>query len=182
MAKRDFLSLLDFLTKIDSGRLPGQAALIQRLKKALGAFLTDLTDQKKMAIKRSSTEDPLQIFHVMLPVLNQKMPGRLKLYYTKSPKAAREATPRVSLLLELEYLGRVRSDFLLLGKDLSVSFYVDEDHVKSFFERRMGEVKPILEAWFDTVTLSVTVSHQKINAFDVPLSTHGSDHKVDLRI
>jgi hypothetical protein len=154
----------------------------QRLLKALKEILTNIEQQKNLAVKRFSTEDPLQIFHLALPFLGEEEVARLKLYYPKRQSADFQSHPRISLLLDLERLGLVRSDFLMIQRDLSIAFYVSSSEIKAYFETKIESIRKVLEDLFDTVSLVIQVSEQKLKNFANFSMEQDHDHKVDLRI
>ena len=174
--------LLEYLNTLDLEISNLDETVKKRLQSALKEMLTDLKQQKNLAVKRFSIEDPLQIFHLSLPFQEKKGAAKLKLYFTKKQATDSQSHPRISLLLDLKRLGLVRSDFLLIQRDLSIAFYVGTWNIKEYFETRMEPIKKVLEALFDTVSLSVRVSEQKIKAFDSPSFEIDRDHKLDVRV
>ena len=180
--KPSSLLLLEFLKKIDPDRFQMDGDVKQRLLKALKEILTNIEQQKNLAVKRFSTEDPLQVFHLTLPFLGEEEVVRLKLYYPKRQGPDFQSHPRISLLLDLERLGLVRSDFLMIQCDLSIAFYVSSMEIKAYFETKIESIRKALEDLFDTVSLVIHVSEQKIENFANFSMEQDHDHKVDLRI
>lgn len=180
--KSNSLLLLEFLNKIDPDGFHMDGDVKQRLLKALKEILTNIEQQKNLAVKRFSTEEPLQIFHLALPFLGEEEVAGLKLYYPKRQSADFQSHPRISLLLDLERLGLVRSDFLMIQRDLSIAFYVSSSEIKAYFETKIESIRKVLEDLFDTVSLVIHVSEQKLKNFADFSMEQDHDHKVDLRI
>ena len=174
--------LLEYLNTLDLEISDLDETVKNRLQSALKEMLTDIKQQKNLAVRRFSAEDPLQIFHLSLPFQEKRGTAKLKLYFTKKQATDSQSHPRISLLLDLKGLGLVRSDFLLIQRDLSIAFYVGAWNIKEYFETRMEPIKQVLEALFDTVSLFVRVSEQKIKAFESPSFEIDHDHKLDVRI
>lgn len=174
--------LLEYLNTLDQEIFNLDETAKKRLQNTLKEMLTDLKQQKNLAVKRFSTDDPLQIFHLNLPFQEKREAVKLKLYFTKKQSTDSQSHPRISLLLDLKRLGLVRSDLLLIQHDLAVTFYVGNSDIKEYFETQMEPIKKVLEDLFDTVALAVRVSEQKIKAFDNLSFEIDHDHKLDIRI
>jgi hypothetical protein len=176
------LLLSEFLNKIDPDGFHMDVDVKQRLLKVLKEILTEVGRQKNLAVKRLSTEEPMQIFHLTLPLKGEKEVARLKLYYPKRQGADLQSNPRISLLLDLERLGPVRSDFLMIQRDLSIVFYVTSPKIKAHFNTKIDSIRNALEDLFETVSLVVRVSEQKIKTFADFSWQQDHDHRVDLRV
>lgn len=180
--KFNAMQLLEYLDKADLKSSHLEETATQRLQGALKEMLDDLGRQKNVAVKRLAMEDSYQIFQMALPFAEKKEAAGLKVYYAKKKKKDPQTPPKVSLLLDLENIGLIRSDFLMMQKDLSVSIYVGDSDIKNYFDAQMDAVKKRLEEHFETVSLAVRVSEKKIKEFDAPLQTEDHEYKVDLRI
>jgi hypothetical protein len=174
--------LLEYLNTLDREALHLDETAKKRLQSALKEMLTDLQQQKKLAVKRFSSDDPLQTFQLSLPFQEKREAIKLKFYFAKKQDRDSQSHPRISLLLDLKRLGLVRSDFLLIQRDLAVTFYVSSADIKQYFETQMEPFKKVLEDLFDTVGLAVRISEQKIKAFDGLSFEIDHDHKLDVRI
>lgn len=181
-AKPNALMLLDFLEKSDPTDSKIDPAAKERLQSGLKEMLTDLANQSAIAKERLSTADPFQLFHFTLPFINHKESAKLKLYYAKKQKKDRQDQPMVSILLDLERLGPIRSDLVMLQKDLAVTFYVRDAKIKTLVEEQAEAVRIALKGVFENITLAVRVSEKKIKAFDAPVLPTEHEYKVDLRI
>ncbi len=180
--KANALITLAFLNSLDAENEQVDKAAKSRIQTALKEMLTDLGRQQETATKRFSGDDPVQIFHLALPLLEKKESARLKLYYApkKRKGADSNAHPRISLLLDFDRLGPVRSDLVMVRQDLSITFYVNRREIKDFFDTRIESVAEALTPLFDSVSVSVRVSEKKIGAFDQTPQSESSDHRVDV--
>lgn len=176
------IRLLEFLDALEPKTNELDESVKQRIQTALKEIIEDVGQQKNIAARRLSTEDPFQIFHMVLPFAEKQQAAKLKVYYAKKKKEDPQSNPKVSLLLDLNNLGLVRSDFLMLQRDLSVTIYVGDSHIKDYVTSQIEPVRKVLEEYFEAVALTVRVSEKKIASFDAPLQMETYDHKVDLHI
>ena len=86
----------------------------------------------------------------------------------------------VKLDLYLKILEEINPD--LLSSEEQFAFYVNASWIKEYFETHLGVLSKALETFFDTVSLTVRVSQQKIKAFDGLSIEQDHEHKVDLKI
>ena len=86
------------------------------------------------------------------------------------------------MLLSMDQLGDVRTDFLLLEKDLNINFYVTEPATMVKIQENYQELDDLLGDLFDQVHFNVKVSETRVKNFNRPdIQTAGSQ-KVDVRI
>jgi hypothetical protein len=176
------LRMLEYLDTMDPKRFALEESVKQRIQHALKEILEDVGHQKDMAVRRFSSEDPFQIFQMVLPFAEKQQTAKLKVYYAKKKNKDPQSNPKVSLLLDLNNLGMVRSDFLMMQTDLSVTIYVANPNLQTYIASQIEPVRKVLEDYFETVSLTVRVSEKKIKSFDAPLQMKSYDHKVDLHI
>ena len=86
----------------------------------------------------------------------------------------------VSLLLDMDRLGAIRTDFLLIQNDLSVTFYVQEAGVKQSLESQGDEIRSSLQPFVDHLTVRVVVSEKKIASFRAIHQPKADDRQVDV--
>ena len=82
----------------------------------------------------------------------------------------------------MDRIGEIRTDFFLLERDLSITFFVKDDATKTQIKKHYPEVREPLKPLFEYVVLKTVVSQKKIEEFhhaDLDLS---SDRQIDLRI
>ncbi|MGD8667675.1 MAG: hypothetical protein PVI58_16845, partial [Desulfobacterales bacterium] len=75
-----------------------------------------------------------------------------------------------------------RTDFFLLDKDLSITFFVKDDTSKTHFEHHYTEIRESLNSLFTYLVLKTVVSEKKIKEFHHADLDTDSDRQVDLRI
>lgn len=98
---------------------PGTAT---SLRKAVDALLADINAQQGRAVKQLDSAEPFQVFTYALPLDEEKQAAKLKIYYQKKQRAGSKNGFQISLLLSMDRLGELRTDFYLLEKDLTVTF------------------------------------------------------------
>ncbi|MBC2744482.1 MAG: hypothetical protein HGJ93_15970, partial [Desulfosarcina sp.] len=90
--------------------------------------------------------------------------------------------PRVSLLLDMDRMGTVRTDLWMVGKDLNITFFVKEEEVKAAIETEHHRIGEMLKEIFNTVAVSVVVNEKRIAEFDGEDLTIPNLRQVDLSI
>ncbi len=158
---------------------PGTLAI---LKGAVDTLLSDITQQQGRAINRLESAHPFQVFTYALPLKEGDQTARLKVFYEKKQKSGSKKGFQISLLLSMDRLGDVRTDFSLLGKDLNITFYVTEPSALIEIQENYQELDALLHNLFDQVQLAVKVSEKRVKDFDRPDVQMAGNRKVDLRI
>ena len=152
------------------------------LKGAVDTLLSDITQQQGRAITRLESAHPFQVFTYMLPLKEGDQTARLKVFYEKKQKSESKKGFQISLLLSMDRLGDVRTDFSLLGKELNITFYVTEPSALTGIQENYQELDTLLHDLFDQVQLKVKVSEKRVKDFDRPDFQMAANRKVDLRI
>jgi hypothetical protein len=152
------------------------------LKGAVDSLLADITRQQGRAVTQLESTDPFQVFVYTLPLKEGDQAAKLKIFYEKKQKSGLKEGFQISLLLSMNRLGDVRTDFSLLGNDLNLTFYVTEPSTKIAIQDNFRELDDLLHDLFDQVQLKVIVSDKKVKDFDRPDVQMTGNHKVDLRI
>jgi hypothetical protein len=152
------------------------------LKGAVDSLLADITRQQGRAVTQLESTDPFQVFVYTLPLKEGDQAAKLKIFYEKKKKSGLKEGFQISLLLSMNRLGDVRTDFFLLGNDLNLTFYVTEPSTKIAIQDNFQELDDLLHGLFDQVQLKVIVSDKKVKDFDRPDVQMTGNHKVDLRI
>jgi hypothetical protein len=122
------------------------------------------------------------MFTFTLPLKEDEEAARLKVYYQKKHPEGSQDGYRISLLLTMDRLGDVRTDFFLLDKELTITFYVKENTAKRELEQHYYSLKEVLDSFFDHIVLNVVVSENKILDFDREDMQLATDKRVDLRV
>ena len=152
------------------------------LKGAVDSLLADITRQQGRAVTQLESTDPFQVFVYTLPLKEGDQAAKLKIFYEKKQKSGLKEGFQISLLLSMNRLGDVRTDFFLLGNDLNLTFYVTEPSTKIAIQDNFRELDDLLHDLFDQVQLKVIVSDKKVKDFDRPDVQITGNHRVNLRI
>jgi hypothetical protein len=148
----------------------------------LDMLLADISNQQSRAINRHELPDPFQVFSFVLPLKENQKKAQLKLYCPKKKQNGSQGGFKVSLLLDMDRIGEVRSDFFLMEKDLSITFFVKNEVNKNLFENHFEEIRESLNPLFDYLVLKAIVSEQKIQEFHHEELDLAGDRQIDLRI
>jgi len=152
------------------------------LRAGVDALLTDLAQQQGRAVKQWDSPEPCQVFSCALPLKDANQSAGLKIYYQKHSKTGAKKGIQISLLLSMDRLGDLRTDFFLLEKELKVTFFVRDRHTKTQLRQHCAELEELLRPFFDQLSLQFVVSEKKIKCFEHEDIHSVGDRKVDLRI
>ena len=152
------------------------------IKNAIENLLGDIAQQQGRAFLQMDPADPFQEFTYFLPLKEGAAKAQLKIYYQKKQKSGSRKGFRISLFLSMDRLGDIRTDFLLLEKDLSVTVFVTESATKTTIEENGSQLQELLSNLFDQVRLNVKLSEKKVRDFDHPDVQTKGDRRVDIRI
>jgi len=152
------------------------------LKGAVDSLLSDLVQQQARAVSQLDSTDPFQVFVYTLPLKEGDQPARLKVFYGKKQNSGSKKGFQISLLLSMDRLGDVRTDFYLLENDLNISFYVTEPSTKIAIQENCQELDQLLHDLFDRIQLKVVVSLKRVEDFDRPDVQLTGNRRVDVRI
>jgi len=117
----------------------------------------------------------------VLPLKEDAQTARLKVYYQKK-KSGPDQGFRISLLLSLDRLGDLRTDFFLLDKDLTITFFVQREAIQDRIQQNLPELQKFLDGFFNQILMKVVVSEKKISDFDYEDIPDTGDRQVDLRV
>ena len=148
-------------------------------------LISNLLNSKKLLANYFPGSSPtlkIQVFTYTLPLKEGDQTARLKVFYEKKQKSGSKKGFQISLLLSMDRLGDVRTDFSLLGKDLNITFYVTEPSALIEIQENYRELDALLHVLFDQVQLKIKVSEKKVKDFDRPDVQMAGNRKVDLRI
>jgi hypothetical protein len=152
------------------------------LKGVVDTLLSDINQQQGRAVSQRDSADPFQVFTYTLPLKEGDPPAKLKVFYEKKQKPGSKKGFQISLLLSMDRLGDVRTDFYLLENNLNLTFYVTKPAASIEIHKNYQELHDLIDHLFDQVQLTVKVSEKRVKDFDRPdIQTAGSQ-RVDLRI
>lgn len=152
------------------------------LNSSVNRLLSDITHQQGRAVGRADSAEPLQVFTYVLPLKEGEQTARLKVYYQKKRKSGSQKGFQISVLLSLDLLGDLRTDFFLLEKDLTITFFVKEDPAKIKLQENLPALQELLHDFFDRILLKIIVSEKKVTDFDREDLQFVGNRRVDLRI
>jgi len=152
------------------------------LKGVVATLLSDINQQQGRAVSQLGSADPFQAFTYTLPLKEGDPPAKLKVFYEKKQKPGSKKGFQISLLLSMDRLGDVRTDFYLLENDLTLTFYVTKPAASIEIHENYQELHNLLDHLFDQVQLTVKVSEKRVKDFDRPDIQKAGSQRVDLRI
>ncbi|MCP5102186.1 MAG: hypothetical protein GY950_02345 [bacterium] len=170
--KPNLLVLKDFLDRPEVLQKAASPLQMDTMRRITVEILNNIDNQLNSAVEKQTARPPqqenLQVFHFTLPLKESGKNAKLKVYYSKKDKGKDKDKKkfRLSLLLEMERLGDIRSDFLLMGKSLNITFFVKNHVISEKIESNFPEITENLEDTFDYLVLKVFVSERKIADFD----------------
>ncbi|BBO80369.1 hypothetical protein DSCO28_09350 [Desulfosarcina ovata subsp. sediminis] len=154
---------LDFQTETSKG---SDRAMLETMKSVVDRALANIDQQHHTATEKPVSTDVFQSFSHLLFLTDPNENARLKVYYARKGRDDDQKPPRVSLLLDMDRMGTVRSDLWMVGKDLNITFFVKDTDIKTAIESTHQQIKAMLSDTFNTVAISVVVSEKKIAQFD----------------
>ena len=158
------------------------ARSLAALNKGINSLLDQITQQQGRAVSQHEAAEPFQVFTYLLSLNEEAQSARLKVYYQKKQNSGSEKGFRISLLLTLDRLGDLRTDFFLLDEELSINFFVKDDATSVTLQNNLPELRELLHGFFDQIRLNVIVSEKKVTDFDREDLLVAGDRKVDLRV
>ena len=180
--KPNLLILKQFL---DMNPLDSQGAdrhMLETLKSVVQRTVSHIEQQQFMATEKPVDPDLSQVFSHPLFLTDTQNNARLKVYYAKKGQDDAHKKPRVSLLLDMDRMGMVRTDLWMVGKDLNITFFVKEMEIKAAIETEHHHIGEMLKDTFNTVAVSVVVNEKKIAEFDGEDLAIPNRRQVDLNI
>ncbi len=156
--------------------------MLEAMKSVVQRTLSHIEQQQVMATEKPVDPDLFQAFSHLMFLTDDQRNARLKVYYAKKGRDDDHKDPRVSLLLEMDRMGTVRTDLWKVGKDLNITFFVQEAEIKALIEAEYHRIGKMLDSLFNTVAISVVVNRKKIEAFDGEDLSAGQHHQLDLSV
>jgi len=164
--KPNLLILKEFLDGQPPDPREADRYMLETLKSMVQRAVSHIEQQQSMATEKPMDPDLFQAFSHLLCLTDSPRNARLKVYYAKKGRDDAHKNPRVSLLLDMDRLGTVRTDLWMVGMDLNVTFFVMDANVKAAIEREHQRIEEMLNDTFNTVAISVVVNQNKIDRFE----------------
>ena len=180
--KPNLLILKQFLDTQPFETQTADRHMLETLKSVVQRAVANIEQQQFTATEKPVDPDLFQAFSHLMFLTDTGRNARLKVYYAKKGRADDQKHPRVSLLLEMDRMGTVRSDLWMVGKDLNITFFVQDADAKAVIETEHHLIGEMLSDIFNTVAVSVLVNEKKIAEFDGEDLTLSEGRQVDLSI
>ncbi|MCP4156207.1 MAG: flagellar hook-length control protein FliK [bacterium] len=134
----------------------------------MGELLENISSRQDSAVENQSSQPDKdsQVIHFSIPIEDNEKNAKLKVYYNKKDKESGKNSFKLSLLLVMDRLGDIRTDFFLVDKNINITFFVKRYEVKETLEAHIEEVRQNLEGIFQYLVLKVIISERKIAEFD----------------
>ncbi|MBT8364500.1 MAG: flagellar hook-length control protein FliK [Deltaproteobacteria bacterium] len=142
----------------------------------------DIINQQGRTVSQLDPAEPFQVFTYALPLEEENQAAKLKIYYPKKQKTGSKKGFQISLLLNMDRLGELRTDFHLLEKDLTVTFFVKNPSAKTKIQENQLDLQELLNPLFNQTLVRVIVCEKKIKDFDRQDVQTTSDRRVDVRV
>ncbi len=152
------------------------------LKGAIDTLLADMTRQQGRAVSQLLSAAPFQVYTFTLPLTEGDRTAKLKVFYEKKQKSGSRKGFRISLLLSMDQLGDIRTDFFQTGNDLSITFYVKAPSALVAIQENYRQLDELLHDLYDHIQFKVKVSGKKVRDFDRPDVHLAGNRRVDVRI
>jgi len=176
------LMLKEYLEAPDSNSKLLSTKSFSGFKNTLEMLLADIVNQQTRAVHKHELPEPYHVFSCSIPLKEKRQTAALKLYCPKKKKNGSKAGFKISVLLEMERIGEIRTDFFLLKKDLTITFFVKDNVRKKQFEECFTEIRNALDPLFDYLILKAVVSEKKVRDFHYEDLDFGKDRQIDLKI
>ncbi len=131
--------------------------------------------------KEGGKSETGQVFVLALPLPEESGTGKLKIYYARKGKEGKKQGFRMSLFLQMQNIGEVRTDFFLLNKELKITFYLDDHGVEKAIRGNADSVKESLAKHFGRVLMDAVVSERKVKDFDLEYLLTDDRRLIDLK-
>jgi hypothetical protein len=158
------------------------SAKLATLRSSVDGLLADITGQQGRAVQQIDQPEPFQVFMHALVLEENKQAANLKIYYQKKKRKGVPKGFQISLLLSMDRLGDLRTDFHLMNKDLKVTFFVKDQPIKTRIQENFSDLQELLNPFFNLILLEVMVSEKKIKDFESEDLQTAPDRRVDLLI
>ena len=179
--KSNILILKDFLDK--NGlmfKILGTKNL-ETIRSTVEKLLAEIVAQQGDTTVRHDRLESAHTLTYALPLEKSNQRAELKVYYSKKSKGKSEEGFKVSLLLAMDKIGQIRTDFFLMDKDLNITFFVNDRKIKEHVDDHSEKIVGSLRNHFKRLTLNVIISENEIEEFEMKDPGWISTGIVDLR-
>ncbi len=157
---------------------------LENIKKLLSRVRTEIDDLQGTGDVTQKAQKPEtgQVITFALPLPEENGKGKLKIFYSKKRKSGTDEGFKMSLLLQMQNIGAIRTDFFLLNKQLQIAFYLNDHKIEKIIHAHADSIKTSLAEHFDRVLLNVVISERKVEEFDIEHLLTDNNSLVDLRV
>ncbi len=164
--KPNLMILKQFLDSFATDLKTADRHVIEAMKTVVERTLAHIDHQQVAATEKPVDPVLYQAFSHLMLLPDHPRNARLNVYYAKKGRDDGSKNPRVSLLLEMDRMGSVRTDLWMVDKNLNVTFFVSEPEIKTIIDAEQHRIGEMLQPMFDTVAVNVVVNVKKIAEFD----------------
>lgn len=180
--KPNLLVLKQFLDAQPHDAQAADRHLLETLKSVVQRAVSHIDQQQTGATEKPLDPDVLQAFSHLLFLTDNPRNAQLKVYYTRKGRDGEQQKPRVSLLLDMDPMGAVRTDLWMVGRDLNVTFFVPDADIQALVQGEKHRIGEALQPVFNTVAVNVVVNEKKIEAFDGEELFLSGQRKLDVSV
>ena len=157
---------------------------LEDIKKSLSHIRTEVENRglAEGGEKKGQKTETGQIITFALPLPEETGKGKLKIFYSKKRKNGTDEGFKMSLLLQMENVGAIRTDFFLLKKQLKITFYLSDHKIENIIHAHTNSIKNALAEHFSRVLIDVLVSERKVEDFEVEHLLTENTSLIDLRV
>jgi len=155
---------------------------LEAIKSTVARLLAEMVVQQGDTTVRYDRLESAHALTYALPLEESNQRAKLKVYYSKKNKGQSEEGFKVSLLLAMDRIGQIRTDFFLMDKDLNITFFVNDRKIKEYVDDNSEEIVGSLRNHFKRLTLNVIISENEIEEFEMEDPGVVSAGIVDLRV
>jgi len=155
---------------------------LEAFKSTTERLLAEMVTQQGDTTVRHDRLESAHTLTYALPLEKTNQRAKLKVYYSKKNKGTSEEGFKVSLLLAMDKIGQIRTDFFLMDKDLDITFFVNDRKIKEYVDDHSEKIVGSLRNHFKRLTLNVNISENEIEEFEMKDPGVMSAGIVDLRV
>ena len=182
--KPNLLLLKEYL---DSNRFTGKMTdqkMLDSIKSTIDDLLGNINKQQGRAVDNQPSQSSVQCFSFAVPLDGRNEPLKFTVFYNKKNKENSEDGFMLSLLLSLDRVGEVRSDFFLIKKNLNINIYVKNKKIKGYLAKQIEPLKGTLSRNFENLNIQLLIHKGNVptGSIDKNIKNIISDSKVDVKI
>ncbi len=174
--------------KLDAHRLqafePFDSKEIKSILKDLRRLSAEMDDKTLVepATRRTQKTEIGQVISFILPMAEEDGRGKLKILYPRKREDRGSEGFRMSLLLHMQNIGEIRTDFALANKQLVITFFLKSHEIEKAIDENAISIKHSLAPHFNGIQVGVVVSEQKVQAFEIEHLPADNRRLIDLRV